>query len=119
MIKNASLLSGIQKVVKNNKIGIVGACFDKGQTKDGVQLGPKALRDADLITTLREAGFDVKDYGDIHTKESPKSELINNLKCKNAHIVAQATYYLRKKVIQCLNDDRLCLTLGGDHSVGK
>lgn len=109
-------MNSIQRA--SNRIGIVGACFDKGQTKDGVQLAPKALRNAGLESHLAEAGWEVKDYGDVYTKELPKNDESNEVACKNAHIVAKATQFLQTKVAQCLRDDRLCLTLGGDHSVG-
>lgn len=37
-----------------NPIGIVGVPFAKGQTKGGVAVGPKAIRDAGLVKKISE-----------------------------------------------------------------
>ncbi|CAI9716794.1 arginase-2, mitochondrial [Octopus vulgaris] len=63
------------------KIGVVGVPLNKGQDKQGVELGPKALRDNGLITSLEDLGHRINDYGNIefeNIEEDDKQPLIKN-----------------------------------------
>lgn len=117
----------------NQKIGLVGSCFDKGQPKDGVQYGPKAFRENGLTQKFDDLHVDYKDYGDLSVKDvldsqsdytdaNPPAKLpekLINSKLKNVQLVAGFSKLLSEKVHQCLNDDRICLNIGGDHSLGN
>ncbi|XP_074600242.1 arginase [Brevipalpus obovatus] len=119
MLQSRSVLQTISRSL-TNKVGLIGACFDKGQHRDGTQYGPRSFRDAGLISFLNTFNFDVKDYGDLWTQqdqnESNKSSTIGS--CKNSRIVNEANVKLKNCVIKCLQDERICITLGGDHSLG-
>ncbi|XP_062552728.1 arginase, hepatic [Armigeres subalbatus] len=106
------------KKINYGKIGIVGVPFEKGQRKKGVGLGPKAIREAGLIDSIQEISnkLDIRDYGDIQYEAlNLQGRLATNMK-KLEH-VASCTKLLSQRVTQVLNEDRLCLTLGGDHAI--
>lgn len=45
--------------VPNNNISLVGVPFSGGQPKGGVDKGPSALREAGVVTTVKQAGWNV------------------------------------------------------------
>ncbi|XP_052563992.1 arginase, hepatic [Culex pipiens pallens] len=117
---STSTVAGLEKFKKINyeKIGIVGVPFEKGQRKKGVGLGPKAIREAGLIDSIQEISnkLDIRDYGDIRYEAlNLQGRLAANMK-KLEH-VASCTRFLSERVTQVLNEERLCLTLGGDHAI--
>lgn len=96
-------------------IGLIGAPFSKGQPRGGVEEGPKSLRDAGLIDKLKEQDCDVKDYGDLHFVDVENDEPFQNV--KNPRTVGQANEKLAKTVTEVKKSGRICLTVGGDHSL--
>lgn len=102
------------------QVGIIGVPFDKGQPRSGTAEGPKAIRNGGLIEQLQliSAKINVKDYGDIAYEEEPNSgRNVQNMKLLSH--VAACNKNLSDKVEEILKDDRICLTLGGDHSIGE
>ncbi|CAB3237168.1 unnamed protein product [Arctia plantaginis] len=99
------------------KVGVVGVPFEKGQKKYGVSVAPAALRSAGLLEALREIDdLDVKDYGDIDTS-SPELDLhVKNM--DHLSMVSNCNKRLSEQVTQVLKDDRIAVTIGGDHSIG-
>ncbi|XP_043920512.1 arginase-1 [Protopterus annectens] len=98
------------------KVGIVGAPFSKGQPRGGVEDGPKYIRAAGLIDKLNALGCDVKDYGDLKFEDVPNDEAFGIV--KNPRTVGKANEVLAKTVAKVQQDGRLCITMGGDHSLG-
>nr|XP_029729328.1 arginase, hepatic-like [Aedes albopictus] len=104
--------------INYEKIGIVGVPFEKGQRKKGVGLGPKAIREAGLLDSIQEISnkLDIRDYGDIQYEAlNLQGRLATNM--KQLEHVASCTKLLSQRVTRVLNEDRLCLTLGGDHAI--
>ncbi|XP_053210081.1 arginase-1-like [Panonychus citri] len=105
------------------RIGLVGGCFDKGQPKEGVELGPKVIRANGLIQRFENHHIDYKDYGDISVKDIEDNQANNQplepIKglLKNTTIIANYSKLLSDKVYQCLQEDRISLNLGGDHTL--
>lgn len=60
-------------------------------------------------------GIDIKDYGDIEVQEIPDGHVENMLQL--AHVSA-CTKELSLKVTSVLQNNRICVTIGGDHSIG-
>ncbi|CAL4086954.1 unnamed protein product [Meganyctiphanes norvegica] len=58
-------------VIKEDRacIGVLGARFNKGQRKEGVEDGPSVIRETGFMQQLTNAGFIVKDYGDLFSGE--------------------------------------------------
>lgn len=103
--------------INTEKTGIIGVPFGKGQRRSGVHHGPKAIRDAGLIQEIQSfnQNVDIKDYGDI-----PEVDVELKSVPKNMHNYATAMGTMRNlshRVNEILNEDRMCLTLGGDHTV--
>ncbi|KAJ1153572.1 hypothetical protein NDU88_006331 [Pleurodeles waltl] len=96
-------------------IGFVGAPFSKGQPRGGVEGGPKSLRDGGLIEQLKELGSDVVDFGDLRFPDVENDEPFQNV--KNPRTVGQANEKLAKTVTEVKKSGRICLTVGGDHSL--
>lgn len=59
---------------------------------------------------------DIKDYGDITLGKICDAESPKNM--FNYHEVVSTMQNLSDKVLEVLKDNRMCITLGGDHSVG-
>lgn len=58
----------------------------------------------------------MKDYGDIETTSSEKIVNVDNM----AHLplVSECNRRLSQRISQVLRDDRMVVTIGGDHSIG-
>ncbi|CAG9783081.1 unnamed protein product [Diatraea saccharalis] len=110
-------MSKVKKWNPLKKVGIVGVPFEKGQTKYGVSVAPAALRAAGLIEELSQIeGLDVKDYGDVEVVGGDTSQMVDNM----VHLqqVSICNKKVSEKVSQILKDDRVAVTIGGDHSIG-
>ncbi|KAJ8981226.1 hypothetical protein NQ317_004170 [Molorchus minor] len=104
---------------RETKIGVLGVPFDKGQPRVGVANGPDAIRKAGLIEQLASIHrkVNIKDYGNVTyevNKEIDKH--VPNMR-EYAHI-ACCNHELSKSVEGIIKEGRICLTLGGDHSIG-
>lgn len=101
------------------RVGLVGAAFNKGQKLLGVERGPQAVRAGGLIENVKEfnPNVDMKDFGDV---TEIQTKFFENQLPKN---MAQYPYFaatmrsLSDKVQEVLNDNRMCWTIGGDHSI--
>lgn len=112
------LINQVRNVSSKTEIGIVGVPFEKGQRKVGVGNAPMVMRDGGLINSLKQIHdkIDVKDYGDItYSIDHDISNAVPNM-IMYEHMVACAEV-LSKQVTQVLKDGRICLTIGGDHSI--
>ena len=111
-------LSFIRTLSSTKQIGIIGVPFGKGAGKSGAENGPKALRESGLIDEIKSISLsiDVKDYGDVRydlTKSNGRK--INNL--KELEHVAACNKALADKVEKIMNDNRMPIAIGGDHSM--
>jgi arginase len=104
-------------MLENKKIRIIGVPTDLGASRRGVDMGPSALRVANLGQRLSQLGYDVEDIGNIPVtvRESVVKPLENGIKYL-PEIVAMATN-LKEKVYQALKEKRTPLMIGGDHSL--
>jgi len=102
----------------HHRIGVIGALFAKGQPINGTELGPKYLRQAGIIKRLNELNYDVKDFGDIEMIVEEEDLNDKHSKVRFPRTVAASTHQLVNRTVKCLKEDRICLTLGGDHSLG-
>jgi arginase len=104
--------------VKDNmkqKIRIIGVPLDLGQSRRGVDMGPSALRYAELDKHLRAVGHHVEDIGNVETPVRdtlPKEGGLNFLPavvktCENIYQLGR----------QAIADGCLPIFIGGDHSL--
>ena len=90
--------------------------MDLGAGRRGVDMGPSAIRVADLDAKLRSLGFDVEDCGDLDVM-IPETQAVgeDNLRFKDS-ILATNTQ-LMKAVRSALERGSFPLVIGGDHSL--
>jgi len=98
------------------KLNIFGIPMDLGAGRRGVDMGPSALRLAQLANKLEVLGYDVSDQGNIAVSvaEAVESETDQNLHYKaSIKQACQATY----EALKNLDADTIPIILGGDHSI--
>ncbi|MGE5436976.1 MAG: arginase [Syntrophothermus sp.] len=98
-------------------VEIIGFPMDLGADRRGVDMGPSALRIAELQTKLEKLGYDVIDKGDIFVEIKEKQK-IENPKLKYLNEIIRTSLELAKKVELALDAKHFPLCIGGDHSMG-
>ena len=78
-------------------------------------MGPEALRVAGITNAIAQFGFDVRDCGNLHGPANPWLPAVNGF--RHLHEVAQWNRMLHDAVYAQLQDNRLPIMLGGDHSL--
>src|SRR5215471_3386007 len=100
----------------HTSIAIIGAPLDLGQDRRGVDMGPSAVRVANLNGRIAELGYDVEDWGNIPV-EQKESWPEGDAHAKYLAQIAGACDVLAGRVDEALTGSRMPLVLGGDHSV--
>jgi len=97
-----------------DKIDLIGVPLDLGVKELGLRLGPDALREVGLPDVARRLGLDVRDVGNILQPAVPASQSPNG-----GHVGLIAAYCraVAEKVAESLEDQRVPICLGGDHSL--
>src|SRR6266700_2737647 len=99
-----------------SKISIVGVPMDLGADRRGVDMGPSALRYADLNEKLQEQGHEVEDLGDMDVI-IPEMRHFGDPKAKYLREISDACTHLAHTVLRVYEEGRTPLVLGGDHSI--
>jgi arginase len=99
------------------KVRIIGVPTDLGASRRGVDMGPSALRVANIGPRLSTLGYDVEDAGNVPVavRESVLKPMDHSIKYL-PEIVATVKI-LKDKVYGALKEGRTPLILGGDHSL--
>lgn len=102
-------------------ISIIGVPMDLGQGRRGVDMGPSAIRYANLQERIQELGYLVQDQGNINvpTAEAHQSSNTthNDTKLRFLPEVTRVSEELAAKVKEVLEIDHFPIILGGDHSI--
>jgi arginase len=98
------------------QIEIIGAPVDLGAGRRGVDMGPSAIRIADLERRLERLGHRVLDFGDIDVM-IPETQEIGSVTLRYKPAILAACDALRQEVERSLAAGRMPLVLGGDHSI--
>lgn len=96
-------------------VRIVGVPMDLGQNRRGVDMGPSALRYANLQARLAQLGLSVLDHGNIPVP-NPEEQIAEGgaRRLKAVTAACQSIYDIG---CQCLTQQEFALFLGGDHSI--
>src|ERR1700756_3573569 len=97
----------------HSRISIIGAPLDLGQDRRGVDMGPSALRVANLNARVASLGYEVEDYGNIPV-EQKESAPEGPPDAKYLPEIAAACAALAHTVGVALSANHLPLVLGGD-----
>ena len=98
------------------KVKIIGFPMDLGAGRRGVDMGPSALRIANLNEKLKELGYDVEDHGDIDI-EIMETQKVKNDKLKYIDEIERTSLKLAELVEETLDNEDFPLCIGGDHSM--
>ncbi|HEX6506915.1 MAG TPA: arginase [Chloroflexota bacterium] len=98
------------------QVAIIGAPVDLGADRRGVDMGPSAIRYADLETQLRDAGITARDDGNV-AAPVPESAEISPTHMKYLDSIVSVSQQLSAAVASRVADGWFPLVLGGDHSV--
>jgi arginase len=97
-------------------ISLLGFPMDLGADRRGVDMGPSAIRIADIAGRLTSLGYSIIDEGDIQVK-TQEVQTIKDPSLKYLPEIRRACERLARSVQQILDRDRFPLILGGDHSM--
>nr|WP_106781767.1 arginase [Lysinibacillus timonensis] len=102
--------------MEKKKISIIGVPSDYGQRRRGVDMGPSAIRYANITERLTELGYTIKDEGDIQVIRGNVTVQQNN-KLLNLNEIVEISSRLAGKVEDVISEGAFPLVLGGDHSI--
>ena len=100
----------------SDRITIIGAPLDMGSDRRGVDMGPSALRVANLNGRLAALDFDVEDMGNVAVSQ-PESLPDGPSNAHYLPAIAATCKRLAEAVLGAASSGRTPLVLGGDHSV--
>src|SRR5579871_1349756 len=100
----------------HSHISIIGAPLDLGQGRRGVDMGPSAMRVANLNARLQALGYEVEDLGNVPVEQA-ESLPEGPSRAKYLPQIAATCQRLAVLVEQTLARGSMPLVLGGDHSV--
>ena len=105
-------------MLSNKKIRIIGVPSDLGASRRGVDMGPSAMRIANVGQKLEELGYLVEDCGNVPVAVR-ESILADKTDPKYRYMPEIRDYSLALKdlVYQGLKNSQTPLVLGGDHSL--
>lgn len=102
--------------MRQSHIAVIGAPLDLGAGRRGVDMGPSALRVANLNARLTEIGYTVQDLGNVPV-DQPESLPKGPANARYLPQITQACTRLAVMVQQAMDREQVPLVLGGDHSV--
>jgi arginase len=95
---------------------IIGVPLDLGSGRRGVDMGPSAVRVADLNRKLAALGYPVSDYGDVPVSIAETIHYGSG-QSKFLREILQTCAHLASLVEDTLTQGHLPIVLGGDHSL--
>jgi arginase len=98
------------------KVTIIGVLMDLGADRRGVDMGPSAIRVADLNERLAKLGYEVNDAGNIGVRNAEMMQ-IGDSKAKYLPEITAACQRVAELVEAALQAESIPIILGGDHSV--
>jgi arginase len=97
-------------------VAVIGAPLDLGQGRRGVDMGPSAIRYAELDVRLRALGRPVFDWGDVRSAV-PEAIEEGSENARYIGPIKQACERIAALVEEAVGQDFFPLVLGGDHSI--
>ncbi len=97
-------------------VQIIGVPLDLGANMRGANMGPSAIRIAELHQKIGVLGYQVSDLGDIPV---PIRDTLpaDSHRARFLREIQTVCTDLQQRVYQTLKDDKLPIILGGDHSI--
>src|SRR5260370_10364536 len=102
--------------MRQSHIAIIGAPLDLGQDRRGVDMGPSAMRVANLKKRLASLGYQVEDLGNIPVAQ-PEAAPEGPSHARYLPQIAETCRRLGVAVDKAVSLQKVPLLLGGDHSI--
>ena len=102
--------------LKPSRIAIIGAPLDLGAGRRGVDMGPSAIRMANLNRRLVSLGYTVEDLGNVEVAQA-EAAAEGSSHAKYLPQIAATCSHLASAVGQALQRGTVPVALGGDHSI--
>jgi arginase len=102
--------------MQRSHIAIIGAPLDLGAGRRGVDMGPSAMRVANINKRVASLGYEVEDLGNVPV-EQPESLPEGPRHAKYLPQIAATCQRLAAMVEQVVDEDKAPLVMGGDHSI--
>jgi len=102
--------------MRQSHIAVIGAPLDLGQDRRGVDMGPSALRVANLNRRVAALGYEVQDLGNVPVEQA-EALPEGPERARYLPQIAATCIRLAEEVARALAAGRVPLVLGGDHSV--
>jgi arginase len=102
--------------MQSKEVSIIGVPLDLGAGRRGVDMGPSAVRVADLNKRLTHLGYKVTDIGNIPVS-IPETQEVGDQHCKFLREIVEVCENLAQLVENSLTQGSLPIVLGGDHSI--
>ncbi len=99
-----------------SKIKVIGVPLDLGGDRRGVDMGPSAIRAANLNARLRSLRYEVEDAGNVPVT-LPEMKPFGNRRAKYLDEIAETCQRVARQVRGVLRRGFAPLVLGGDHSI--
>lgn len=103
-------------MLAERRVTIIGVLMDLGADRRGVDMGPSAVRVANLNLRLEDLGYRVIDAGNIPVRNAETLSIADD-RAKYLHEIAIACQTLADHVEQSLAAGSTPIILGGDHSI--
>ncbi len=97
-------------------VTIIGVPMDLGASRRGVDMGPSAIRVAQVTSAILGLGIDAADMGDIDVP-IPEELPPGDSRMKYGREIQRVCDTLREAVRKVMADERMPVVLGGDHSI--
>ncbi len=98
-------------------ITLISVPMDLGADRRGVDMGPSAIRYANIVEKLRELGHTVTSAPPIPVSEPEAASSEHDTRAKHVGPIVAATSLLAARVAESIAAGSLPITLGGDHSI--
>src|SRR5271165_119067 len=102
--------------MRPSHIAVMGVPLDLGAGRRGVDMGPSAVRVANLNARLAELGYDVEDFGNVPCVQR-ESYPEGDARAKFLPQITETCTRLAELVERAYAGGQFPLVLGGDHSI--
>jgi len=97
-------------------VRIIGVPMDLGSNRRGTDMGPSALRAADLASRLEDLDHDVEDGGNVFAHE-PETQAMDEAGMRFVDEIVRTSEAVARRVRRAKLEDEVPLVIGGDHSL--
>jgi arginase len=97
-------------------VALIGASLDLGAGRRGVDMGPSAIRYADLETRVQQLGRELRDWGNVEGAV-PEATSVGSERVRFLAEIKAACERIADLVARSVEEGLFPLVLGGDHSV--